>query len=325
MGTSEGAVALHAAVDDPTSPFEKYGYDAFEKLAAKPVDWLLDGLIPAVGVTLIAGDALVGKSRLMAGLIAARSKPADGDHLAGIKVKPGRSALLSLEHSIGSVANVLRAARLGRSLKTLDLNVYRNKPPVDLMNPLREAELTDELERDCVSLLIIDSIRRVSLFKENSSDEVSAVLTVLNRIAADRMAVIFLHHKTKNTNSPRGSGDFSAGSDSIITISRKQHERILTIYADPHDGEAGQVLLYPAHIGETLTFTQAEAGGDQEETVQGSVLAFVRANAECGTRAVQEGVTGEWKTIAKALHELLAMGAIVNTGTDKRPKWSATT
>lgn len=85
-------------------------------------------------------------------------------------------------------------------------------------------------------LLVLDPfIRLVKTSDENSAAEVSAVLGTLREIQRTfDVAILLVHHMRKARASHisqqlRGSGDFSAWSDSAIYITRQGDERLLTV------------------------------------------------------------------------------------------------
>lgn len=85
-------------------------------------------------------------------------------------------------------------------------------------------------------LLVLDPfVRLVRAIDENSAAEVSAILGALREIQRSfDVAVLLVHHMRKAPSAHlgqqlRGSGDFSAWSDSAIYITRSGDDRLLTI------------------------------------------------------------------------------------------------
>ena len=289
----EGTFRVVNGTREPaSSSFNWQTFETFEKEAARPIEWIVDGLLPAVGLTLLVGEPFVGKSRFMSCLFAARSKPADGDTIAGLKVRPGRSALLSMEHAATGVAASLAAARRGRKLKTVNALILRNKPALDILNAGQRAELIDDLNRKNIDLVGFDSIRRIPNFRENHSEDVAAVMNAFNEICDERRAVVAYHHTPRGEKGrPRGSADFEASSEAVIAVTGKQGG-VLTLTVTNHAADAAKFYMLPVHSGPsgdphaTLVMQQVDAtevqatAANEDEQVDNAVWDCVGQHPE---------------------------------------------
>jgi hypothetical protein len=188
------------------------------------VTWEWPGYIPRGHVTLIAGESGLGKSWLMAYLIAA--------HL-GLKPWPdgtpggsgGKVLLLETEQLRG-----VYAERLGKLGVPDDAVILL--PPPEGSDVQREVYVPDILadigrieafaKEHGVSLIAVDSLSGGHSLDENSS-EVRAVLAALSRLAASLgVAVIVVHHARKKgaLESPRMTLDRVRGSSAISQFAR---------------------------------------------------------------------------------------------------------
>ena len=328
----EGTLHLHNGAWEPApSSFNWQTFETFEKEAARPIEWIVDGLLPAVGLTLLVGEPFVGKSRFMSCLFAARSKPADGDAIAGLKVRPGRSALLSMEHAATGVAASLAAARRGRKLKTVNALILRNKPLINILDAAQRAELIDDLNRKDIDLVGFDSIRRIPNFRENHSEDVAAVMNAFNEICDERRAVVAYHHTPRGEKGrPRGSADFEASSEAVIAVTGKQGG-VLTLTVTNHAADAAKFYMLPVHSGPsgdphaTLIMQQVDAeqmgaeAQNEEEKLRGDILEYMGQHPEGVSARDLMTVSGKrYAAVCAAVSDLAREGSIVK-GKGKKP------
>ncbi len=123
----------------------------------------------------------------------------------------------------------------GRDLDDLPVHLI-DVPVLYLDQPDHLKKLRATVAKLKPRLLILDPfVRLVRNSDENSAAEVSAVLGTLREIQRTfDVAILLVHHMRKARSSHvsqqlRGSGDFSAWSDSAIYITRHGEDRLLTI------------------------------------------------------------------------------------------------
>jgi hypothetical protein len=245
--------------------------DVAEWLAAappEPMRWLLDGVIPATGFSVIAAEPKASKTIVSLHLALA---VANGSReLWGRKVGvEGRVLLIEeegassdLHRRISMIASDLGLPpRAGR----FDL-LFRKRIKLDDPKSLHSLrELIFQLEP---SLVILDPLSRLHNKEENSSSEMASVLDELNTLAADR-SVIVLHHQNKGAGKGasrvRGTSAIFAAVDALVSISKDGDRRILEVEArDEGAGNSSLVIRFDRAGSPTLVLGDATEASDED-------------------------------------------------------------
>jgi hypothetical protein len=213
-----------------------------------PMEWIVENWIPAVGAAVIGGDAMVGKSRFINAIIAARSAKHQGKiPKFPFKVRPGVTLLASLEHAKIAVARGLIAAAKAEDIAPTSLMLHTMRPPFNIFDPMHVEQLIEECIKVNADLLVLDSFRRLGDFEENSSDDMRRVMDILQHQltgegTANPRCVIALHHLNKASKQLRGSTDLKAGTDTQI-IMQANGGGMLHLAATHHDCEPTEAVM----------------------------------------------------------------------------------
>ncbi|HWB79957.1 MAG TPA: AAA family ATPase [Nannocystaceae bacterium] len=284
--------------------------DLVAKVAAQaPVDkWIVDGLIPAVGVTLVVGAAMAGKTQFLGALSAA---VASGTNFCGISTKPGVVAWLAEDRDRRGVAENLRRACDARAAPPGGVLVL-DPPGIELDDMAAVDELVQRLDANEVAVLVIDCLRRVSRFQENDSGSVSEVHRQLQRLAADRRAVVVIHHVGAK-GQIRGSTDLVAGAESVLYLKKAGADGI-AIKAEHHSA-APRELSFKKIISDNELHFEAKGvrtargdGGDGQAALRTELLDAIRDAGNQGInkselRRVVGGSTTRKDNMLRALLE----------------------
>lgn len=232
-------VAAHALVRAPRRlPRIVSGETFIVEASDAPLRWWWEGMIPAAGITFLAGDPCSYKSVLSVVLsVAAR----EGALVAGRRVSPAKVIYVKLEHVDATYKSVLVLAK----------NLFR-APDVHHVHFVKELDLADDDSVDALRVLaddvvdadviIVDSFRRAHQMDENSSADSAFLVERLHRLTGHgRRAVIVLHHLTRSAGNLRGSTDFSAGADAELKVKRSGES--LTITGRNHAGPDVEVRV----------------------------------------------------------------------------------
>lgn len=231
-----------------------------ELLAQPPVEWLVEGLLPRVGVALLASEPRAGKSFLaldVALRIACNGSTFFGKALRG----HGAVAYVALE-GLGGVA-----AR-GRAWRSCYSQEQREHPfhlvRWDGAAPLTEGQdaFADELRRckrksSSLALIIVDTLTLgLAGANENDSAEVGDALRFLAALADElRCCVLLLHHVRKDGKlgkpsrmtlaDVRGSSALVGNVDCVLGLEHREgrEERAL-LALKVKDGEQGAPLWF---------------------------------------------------------------------------------
>jgi hypothetical protein len=190
-----------------------------ELMAASPPTfrWLWDGYLAAGKVTLLTSQWKMGKTTLLAVLLA---KMKAGGELAGRRVAAARAAVVSEEPSDYWVERAWRLG-LGPGLWLL-CQPFRGKP-----TPAQWRLLIDRLGQDRaehgLDLVVIDSLAHFLPGRdENSAALMLEALLPLEALTAAGLAVLILHHPGKRPapegQAARGSGALPAHADVLLEM-----------------------------------------------------------------------------------------------------------
>jgi AAA domain len=277
------------------------------------VSWLLEGILPAGGLSLLAAKPKTGKSTLARCLALAVAR---GDQFLGRSTQKGAVIYLALEEKRSEVRGHFRA--MGASGEE-DIYIHAAHAPADALQAIRE-----EIEARKPALLTIDPLLRFTRVKDgNDYAQVTAALEPILILARESGAhVLLVHHLGKGeraepTDGILGSTALFAAVDSALVI--KWTEKFRTLQSRQRYGE---------DLVETVLNFDPEPrllsiGGTREEAeiqaVIGEILEFLRAAEGQETEPeIMEGVEGKTKFVRRALRLLVEQGKVSREGGGRR-------
>ena len=219
--------------DPPAEPFP---VRRVASVPARPAGhkWLIEDLWLAAGVGLLAGAPKLGKTYLAAEIAVA---VAAGDQVLGHPARQrgpvlfygAEDHLADLRDRFEGLATLRGLALDSLAIDLLDLPTLR----LDRQDEVRRLRAT--VAQCQPRLLVLDPFIRLARIDENSSAEVSTILSTFRAIQRDYdVAVLLMHHTRKSpaahpTLAVRGSSDFAAWSDSNLLLTQRRHALTLTI------------------------------------------------------------------------------------------------
>lgn len=286
------------------------------KLLAEPQEttrWLVEGLLPAGGISILAARPKVGKSTLARHLALCAAR---GASFMERTVTKGAVFILDLEGKRGETVNALR--ELGATEQDA-IKVFCGMAPKGAFDQLREAALADH-----PALIIIDTMQRLARIANlNDYSEVSIALDSYIALARETGAhVLLLHHQGRSEGSgvdaPMGSTAISGSVDTILTMRRrKDHADTRTL---------SSVQRYGSDLEETVVTMgdrgELGAGGlvrDHDLRDAGErIIEYLKGNPGAEQSDIKEGVEGRWTVVRNALTELVKSGRVSKTGAGKK-------
>ncbi len=278
-------------------------------------NWLLEGLLPADGISLLAAPPKVGKSTL--GRCLAVAVAAGHTELLGRPLnRHGPVVLLSLEERPATVRGHLE--RLDADLE----RIYRVRPgqlptPTDRLRKLQDA--VKELQP---ALVIIDPVMRWLPVQDVSAyaEATNALTPLIGLTRKYRIHLMLIHHSRKSGGEHGqeilGSTAFTGSVDTFMSIRRRDNTR--TIEAEGRDGvKLEETVLRLEEDGwVTAAGTRADTS---EAALDARVVEYLEGRAEpASLDGVREG-TKMGRTVASdALRRLEASGAVLVSGKGKR-------
>lgn len=284
------------------------------ELLAKPQEqtrWLVDGLLPAGGNSVLAARPKVGKSTLARSLGVTVAR---GGQFLGRDTARGSVFILDLEGKEGETVNSLR--RLGAT-EGDPIKIFCGTVQLGALDDLRTAAL-----RDRPVLIIVDTLQRLARVPDlNDYARVTLALGVFIDLAHDSGAhVMLLHHQGRGgrggVDSPMGSTAIAGSVDTILTMRRRE------------DGTRtlSSVQRYGTDLEETVVSldacNHATAGArvrDHEQQEAGRrILAYLRDTPGAEQAAIREDVGGRWSIARAALTGLFKSGQVTRTGAGRK-------
>ena len=251
-----------------------------ELLAEPPVEWLVDGLLPRVGVSLLASEPRAGKSFLALDLalhLACDSSKFLGQSLRG----NGAVAFVALE-GLGGMAGRARAWSMShsRALPKHPLHLIRWSGAAPLTEGAQD--FGDELRRckrksESLALIIVDTLTLGLGCDENDSGQVGPALRFLAALSDElQCCVLLLHHVRKDGKlgrpsrmtlaDVRGSSALVGNVDCVLGLEHREgrEERAL-LSLKMKDGEQGAPLWF--RLVSKATGKQREDGTNETSCV----------------------------------------------------------
>ena len=199
--------------------------------------------------------------------------------------------------------------------------------PVNLTRPLDVGNLAALIDWGGYSFVILDTLARCMVgADENSAKDCGVVVDAMTRLLActpgGRGVTLGVHHAGKDGKTLRGSSAFEGAADtvyftsrdgSVITLDREKRK-------DGPEFDRHQFVIDPIE-GTNSAVISVHRGGGQTDRADKLLSAFVHHFAQTGASKTELRLVADMTqgTFYRALSDLLASGALINTGTDKRP------
>jgi hypothetical protein len=296
-----------AAVGTSSVSFE----EVFD-LPIEDVSWLVDGLIPQGGVTLLSAKPKVGKSLFARNLALAVAR---GDRFLGRHCEGGLVLWAGLEERKEDIINAFK--RLGAQRKDA-IRMHFGAAPVDAL-----AWLQRECEAFKPALIVLDTWHKLTLIENvNDYGAVNRANEPLMRLSRERgVAQVWIHHNNKsvagNGDEVLGSSALFAAADVLITMTRGNDgtRACRSIQRVGIDLEETVLEMHP-DTGRLVSSGSRYTA--QLEAAKPQIL--IALGSEALTRPeILEAVEGRNGIILAALNDLLREGLVVKgEGTGKR-------
>ncbi len=191
--------------------------DDLEQAAVSHLDWLWQGYLAAGNVTLLTSQWKAGKTTLLS-LLLDRMKSSGA--LAGLPVRAGKALVVSEESPAMWLERSRRFDFAGNVCWLC--RPFIGKPRQADWQALLD-QILDLHHQFGLSLVAIDPMAAFLPFRsENDSTEMLAALLPLQRLTAERLSVLLLHHPRKksgaNGQCARGSGALSGFVDVLLEM-----------------------------------------------------------------------------------------------------------
>ncbi|MDP3993424.1 MAG: bifunctional DNA primase/polymerase [bacterium] len=282
--------------------------------------WIVEKLVPAEGITIIAGHPKSGKTWFA--LDVAKSV-ANGDPLFG-KFATHKAPVLIIDEENGEGLLQERFAMLqSNPALPIFLLSYSNYKLDD-----RIEQTISFAKTNGIKLAIFDSLVRVHRGEENSATEVAQTFGLFRKLCKEGITVLILHHNRKDgrlkgrpDQAIRGSSDILAAVHSLIAIDREEKYSLLVTQVKLRNAEETNPFRLNIIVSDKK-FWEFSFAGEVEESVS-KKLAIKEAiksilseqSPVLYKKELFEAILGEelqvgYKTFAEAVKEMVEAGEL---------------
>jgi hypothetical protein len=202
--------------------------------------YLVKGLIPRAGMTVIWGPPKCGKSFWTFDVT---MHIATGKEYRGRRVKPGAVVYLALEGGHGFRA---RIAAYRRKHGLTDVPFFLITDRTDLVRDHEAliAAIREQIGADMPVLVAIDTLNRSLAGSESKDEDMAAYIKAADAVReAFDCAVLIVHHCGIDGTRPRGHTSLTGAADAQIAIVRDAASNIVATVEWMKDGPEGDVIL----------------------------------------------------------------------------------
>jgi archaellum biogenesis ATPase FlaH len=290
--------------------------------ACSSAPWAIEPILAKGHLTGLAGPEGEGKSLLS---LALGCCLAGGEPVAGFAAaEKGRVLVIDAENGVGEIHRRVRA--LGLTDRASDSITFFAAEALDLRRDLEMLAALVDTERP--DLLVLDSFRSLWGGDENTSDQVAPVLDGLRNLGRSRnVAILLLHHTTKDRRTYRGSSAIGASVELMFVLGRAEGDsdparRFLRCRKSrPAPEPPVHWIRLSAELG-SITIDDAEPPDNVpaearpvRNDVTRQVLAVVRDGQARKRADIGRAVNRDSKdrTVGRVLDELVSAGRIVRS------------
>jgi hypothetical protein len=294
-----------------------------EELLLRPEQkWIVEGLIPELGLTLLIGRNQVGKSFLALDLAAALSL---GRPWLGRATTPTNVLYAAIEVIDNARVSAWQDHHKVGSLPGLKWFVGS----VNLKNRAHQDDLIAAVRDSSIELLVLDTLNRaISGFDENGSADMGLIIALADRLRLDAdCGLLVVHHTPRTENNPRGHTSLEDAADTILTVTEKSGRRVLSV-TKQRNAPSGLTLTFRVvghpKGGAYITAVDPASDLDQHTASEQSLVQALVQNPSVlpGThKDLKEMAVGELRmgvsTFGNALNGLVDNGILAKDGEGK--------
>jgi hypothetical protein len=291
---------------------------------AKPIEWVVENMIPRYGLVILAGKAGVGKSMVTLHLSHA---VVNGEPLFGALPIQNRGRVLIIDNENYPGLYLQRVRALGLNpLEGIDI-LNLTEFSIDRRRSVEWLEKV--LAENKYALVVLDSwTNLIRETDENKAPEVGKVLSRLRKIAYEQgCCFVLIHHLRKNMpyavdpkDELRGSSTLMNEADLVITMQNfgKDGVRVLKTTKQRYGREVALELRFLENDGRLILQGKEIAAAEAEGEVVKAVSAIeeyltVKQNAASRQELI-ENLPFSKSTVVRALSIAVGLGRITRVG-----------
>jgi RecA-family ATPase len=313
------AVSLPAAEDASMRPFKVLSPADMYQMPEDRTDWLVNGLLPSIGTSLVGASPKCGKSVITRQLCAFISQ---GRPFLGREVRQGKALYVSTQEQPAKIADHFRD--LGCDAETMPLTIASE--PIDPRSAIQRLSTT--ISRfPGLRLVVVDMVVDVLQLRDsNDYIEMNKAFGSLRQLAQEHSLHVCVTHHVKKAQTENAAHSFIGSSaiagsvDQLIrldTDSRGQRSiDTLQRYGEaiPHtllNWNGQQRALYLGQGMEEARQQQKEA---TSERIIKDIITWVEQNPGRTRDEILSAVTGKTTARREAFNRILTEGHLIRSG-----------
>lgn len=294
-----------------------------EEMNMAATRWLIDGLLPEVGTSLISAGPKTGKGTLARQMAIA---VAEGTKFLDRETRKGTVLYCSRQEKLGELIRLFKKANRGKvpevyisPVEALQLGA---KTPLDAIRQL-VMETLKQNKGNPIRLVCLDML--TSWFKMSDSNQYSETFDVLEPLQSLAVEldthICVIHHANKSATpdlldvrSVMGSGAIAGSVDQVILLSNdpSTERRVITTVQRTGEGLPKHWLNWDSD-SKTVTLGDPwnRTGSTTVNTdTEKAILQFVEENPRCSRNKLFAGVPGNEKRLRRILDGLIEKGTV---------------
>jgi len=285
-----------------------------DAVASKPGAYLLKGLLYNDQLGVVFGEPGCGKSFLMAHIAYA---VAQGRSVFDLKVRQAPTLYLSLE---GGTGFQQRVRALASEFGGCEHFLYVAHPVTFLTEATASKSVADAARTIGAKLIVIDTLARaIGAADENSSNDMGALIRLVDEIRSETGAcLVLVHHTPKAGNgTPRGHSSLMGAADLMVRVEKSDQGGL---------GNATVVKAKDAEGGRSIGFVlrQVEVGADEDGD---PITTCIVEQDDAPTKTTCEKLNAADRGYLNDIQDLLAdpsAAAMVRPKSDMPEVWALT-
>ncbi len=241
--TGKSEITAQSAPRFQLVPFEKIALDTTPA-------YLVKGLVPRVGLTVVWGPPKCGKSFFVFDLV---MHVALGWEYRGKRVRQGHVVYCALEGAEGFRGRVeaFRFTRLAETSVEVPFHLMASPMTLVADHAALVASIRDTLGTVSPGVVVIDTLNRSLAGSESDDRDMAAYVKAADAIRdAFKCAVIIVHHCGHDASRPRGHSSLMGAVDAQLSVKRDAADNIIATIDLMKDGAQGEEVASQLEVVE---------------------------------------------------------------------------
>lgn len=287
-----------------------------------PPEFIVENLILQDTISILAAGSNQGKTLLSVYLMLCLS---EGKEFFGYKTKQQNVAYFDLE-----MTENLFCFRLSKQAKSVSESVFYSETIIDITEPGATEKFIEELKKENINFLIIDSYSQLIVgSEENSNSRQAEVMEQLYKFKRAGIGLFILHHKRKGANdngleSLRGGSVVGAGADQVFMLSKDSSIfRFFTVKDRLLPQENWADIKYKFIEREGIITPEIEIY-DRDTSIKYAIVEFLKEHNTATSNTIVSNVNFKRATTLETLKLMVQEGILNQTPKDPKPRQKTT-